>query len=383
MEKQKNIPRLRFPGFEGEWERSKLGEVCKMQAGKFINASDIFDEERENMFPCYGGNGVRGFTLSFNQNGKYSIIGRQGAHCGNVTLVNGQFYATEHALVVNLSLGFDTDWIFYLLYNSNLNQYATGLAQPGLSVQNLEKVEVKIAPSLPEQQKIAAFLTAVDEKLQGLQQQKALLEQYKKGVMQRLFSQELRFKDEEGKDFPAWEEKFGNELFDSISDKNHNSDLPILAISQEHGAIPRDMIDYQISVTDKSVESYKVVQKGDFIISLRSFQGGIEYSEYLGICSPAYIILRNKVEINSIFYKYYLKTDGYIQQLNSKLEGIRDGKMISYKYFSDIPLPYPSFPEQTRIATYLTALDAKIAAVQAQVDGMGAWKKGLLQAMFV
>ena len=85
--------------------------------------------------------------------------------------------------------------------------------------------------------------------------------------------------------------KFGNEIFENISDKNHNSDLPILAITQDNGAIPRDLIDYNVTVTDKSIESYKVVQIGDFIISLRSFQGGVEYSAYKGICSPAYIVL--------------------------------------------------------------------------------------------
>ncbi|WPO81417.1 restriction endonuclease subunit S [Chryseobacterium sp. JJR-5R] len=154
--------------------------------------------------------------------------------------------------------------------------------------------------------------------------------------------------------------KFGNEIFQNISDKNHNSDLPILAITQEYGAIPRDLIDYKISVTDKSVDSYKVVQKGDFIISLRSFQGGIEYSEYQGICSPAYIILRPIITVDRIFYKYYLKTSKYITHLNRKLEGIRDGKMISYKYFSDISLPLPSIAEQNKISSFLFLIDSRI-----------------------
>ena len=121
----------------------------------------------------------------------------------------------------------------------------------------------------------------------------------------------------------------GNVLFDSISDKDHNSDLPILAITQDQGAIPRDLIDYKMTVTEKSIASYKVVQKGDFVISLRSFQGGIEYSNYHGICSPAYIILRpNQDNVYREFYKYYLKTSNYIKQLQKNLEGIRDGKMI-------------------------------------------------------
>ena len=96
----------------------------------------------------------------------------------------------------------------------------------------------------------------------------------------------LRFPEFKGEwDFPN-----ADELFDSISNKEHNTDLPILGITQEHGAIPREKIDYNVIVTQKSLEGYKVVDKGDFIISLRSFQGGIEYSEYHGICSPAYIV---------------------------------------------------------------------------------------------
>lgn len=87
----------------------------------------------------------------------------------------------------------------------------------------------------------------------------------------------------------------GGFIFDPITNRNHHADLPILAITQEYGAIPRDEIDYKVSVTKKSLKAYKIVEKGDFIISLRSFQGGIEYSMYDGICSPAYIILRKKL----------------------------------------------------------------------------------------
>lgn len=158
-----------------------------------------------------------------------------------------------------------------------------------------------------------------------------------------------------------WDYKNGGELFEKVSNKNNNSDLPILAITQDQGAIPRSLIDYQITVTERSVESYKVVEIGDFIISLRSFQGGIEYSEYKGICSPAYIILRNKIEVFSNFYKYYFKTSDYIKLLNKKLEGIRDGKMIRYSYFAEIPIPFPTLKEQTKIASFLSLIDERIA----------------------
>ena len=131
----------------------------------------------------------------------------------------------------------------------------------------------------------------------------------------------------------------GNKLFKSITNKNHNSDLPILAITQDQGAVPRDQIEYNVTVTDKSLSNYKVVEVGDFIISLRSFQGGIEYSRFKGICSPAYIILRKREEnISELYYKYFFKTWRYIQSLNRNLEGIRDGKMISYSQFSSVKI---------------------------------------------
>ena len=179
-----------------------------------------------------------------------------------------------------------------------------------------------------------------------------------------------------------WEVKYGNSVFETISNKNHNSDLPILAISQEYGAVPREMINYQISVTDKSVDSYKVVEIGDFIISLRSFQGGIEYSNYLGICSPAYIILRPTIEISNRFFKYFFKTDYYISLLCKKLEGIRDGKMISYKYFSEILLPFPNIEEQTKIASFLNTVDYKIQVLKQKKKLLKQYKKGVMQKIF-
>ncbi len=114
---------MRFPGFEGEWEEKILGGVCKMQSGKFVSASEISETLEDGLFPCYGGNGLRGYTRSFNRNGKYSLIGRQGALCGNVTLANGKFHATEHAVVVTPNNGIDKVWMFYLLLHLNLYHY--------------------------------------------------------------------------------------------------------------------------------------------------------------------------------------------------------------------------------------------------------------------
>ncbi len=194
------------------------------------------------------------------------------------------------------------------------------------------------------------------------------------------FIPELRFP--EFKNEGEWEYVSGDDLFEPISNKGHNSDLPILAITQEQGAVPREMINYHVSVTEKSIESYKVVEVGDFIISLRSFQGGIEYSNYLGLCSPAYIVLRKKEDVINDFYRHYFKSYPFIQDLNKNLEGIRDGKMISYKQFSEILIPKPRIKEQEEIAYCLTSFDEVILAYGEKLELLKGHKKGLLQNLF-
>jgi type I restriction enzyme S subunit len=179
-----------------------------------------------------------------------------------------------------------------------------------------------------------------------------------------------------------WTYLKGDEMFDQITNKDHNSDLPILAITQEHGAIPRDQIDYNVIVTDRSLESYKVVEVDDFIISLRSFQGGIEYSNYKGICSPAYVILRRKTKSISDFFRHYFKTHPFIQDLNKNLEGLRDGKMVSYKQFSDLMLPSPLPKEQQKIADCLSSLDNVITVENQKLETLRVHKKGLMQHLF-
>jgi len=183
------VPNRRFPQFRDneEWEEKTLGDICDMQAGKFVRASDIKEAKNGGDYPCFGGNGLRGFTTTFTHNGRYPLIGRQGALCGNVMLAEGQFHATEHAVVVTPNEGVSTDWLFYKLIHLNLNQFATGQAQPGLSVDNLKKVELKIPSEEDEQQKIADCLTSIDELISIQARKVAVLKNHKRGLMQQLF----------------------------------------------------------------------------------------------------------------------------------------------------------------------------------------------------
>lgn len=196
----------------------------------------------------------------------------------------------------------------------------------------------------------------------------------------QMLTPKLRFP--EFRDRRGWDAVNGNKLFDLIDRRPAPPGLPILAITQEQGAVPRDQIDYHVSVTEASIASYKEVQPADFIISLRSFQGGIEYSRVHGICSPAYLVLRRIGDGSDDYFRHLFKTDRFIQQLTRNIEGLRDGKMISYKQFSEQLLPTPRPAEQRKIAACLTSLDELLAAEARKLDALRAHKKGLLQELF-
>ena len=183
------LPKLRFPEFRdaGEWEEKTLKSICSMQAGRFVSASNIFQKGKGGIYPCYGGNGLRGYTKTSTHSGRYSLIGRQGALCGNVNLANGDFYATEHAVVVTPKDDIDVNWLFYKLDFINLNRYATGQAQPGLSVEVLEKIQCIVPTKEKEQQTIADCLGSLDETIAAQAETIALLKVHKKGLMQQLF----------------------------------------------------------------------------------------------------------------------------------------------------------------------------------------------------
>jgi type I restriction enzyme S subunit len=139
-----------------------LGEVCSMKAGKAISSNEISDIRNADFpYPCYGGNGLRGYVKTFNQTSDAPLIGRQGALCGNVCFATGEYYATEHAVVVAHGKYYNARFLYYLLTAMNLNQYKTAGAQPGLSVAKLEKIQVPVPP-IEEQERIVAILDRFD-----------------------------------------------------------------------------------------------------------------------------------------------------------------------------------------------------------------------------
>ena len=153
---------LSFKEDEVEGKRKTLGEIMKMRAGQHISAHNIIERKEESyIYPCFGGNGIRGYVKEKSHDGEHLLIGRQGALCGNVQRMKGQFYATEHAVVVSVMPGINIDGAFHMLTAMNLNQYASKSAQPGLAVGKLQELKLFV-PSIERQIYIAAILDKFD-----------------------------------------------------------------------------------------------------------------------------------------------------------------------------------------------------------------------------
>lgn len=273
------------------------------------------------------------------------------------------------------------------LFKSNsvrfqIQKEAQGTKVLSISAKRISNIKLSF-PSILEQEKITGLLTLADERISTQNKIIDNLETLIKGLCQKLFTQKLRFKDDNEKTFPDWVTKKGKDIFNSHSNKKHNGDLPILSASQELGMVFRDENGIQIQSSVSSVKSYKIVEKGDFVISLRSFQGGIEYSKLHGICSPAYTILKPKIEVNSLYFKYYFKNETFIERLSKTVVGIRDGKQISYDAFGGLKHKVPPVNEQTKIANFISSISKKIESEKQLLREYENQKKYLLQNMFI
>jgi type I restriction enzyme, S subunit len=402
MESKKLIPELRFPEFTEDWVKEKLDY--------YVNRSDKKNKELkftkkdvlsvaakvgvvnqiEHHGRSYAGVSVKPYNILLKnelvytksplKEYPYGVIKHNDFEDGIVSTLYAVYAAKD-----NSSSKF-IDYYFYHI--PRINRYLKPLVNIGakndMKVNNSTVLSGNVVfPKLPEQQKIADFLTSIDSRINLLKEKKEILIDYKKGVMQKIFNQDVRFKDDDGNDFSDWEEKKANQIFKNHTNKNHNGDLPILSASQKEGMIYRENSGIKIQSSAKSVKSYKMVEPNDFVITLRSFQGGIDFSNKLGICSPAYTILKNIIPIDYWFYKFYFKKERFINRLSKTTIGIRDGKQITFENFGNLFIPYPSPEEQTKIANYLGALDEKITALQNKIDATVDFKKGLLQKMFV
>ena len=254
--------------------------------------------------------------------------------------------------------------------------YVEGTAQQVLSFKRLGSLEYT-CPPLAEQQKIADILSAQDKIIELKERLLAEKQRQKKYLMQRLLTGKQRLPGFCG----AWESLQAKNVFRNITDKNHNGDLEVLSATQDKGIIPRSQTDIDIKYDDSALPTYKKVKQGNFVISLRSFQGGIEYSAYEGLVSPAYTVLENKIPIDSAYYKQYFKSSRYIAQLQVAVYGIRDGKQISYDDFGFIEICYPPVDEQRAIGEILSTADREIDLLRRGLEQEKRVKKSLSQLL--
>lgn len=255
-------------------------------------------------------------------------------------------------------------------------------------------------PPLAEQQQIADYLdtkcSEIDATAEDIQKEISLLEDYKKSLITEAVTKGLN-PDAEMKDsgiewigqIPKdWSLKKGKYLFVQRNDRGNDENLQLLSPSQKFGVIPQSLLEDLTTQTtvklkeNTDLSTLKTVHKGDFCISLRSFQGGFEYSEYEGVVSPAYQIFYKKEDLVNTYYKYIFKDSSFISKMNSYTMSLRDGKNISYFDFGNTYLPLPTVCEQQQIADFLdtqcSEIDAIIADKKRQLDILAEYKKSLI-----
>ncbi len=382
MSKLTNIPNLRFPEFKGEWEMKKLGEVAPLQRGFDLPVDNIKIGE----FPVVFSNGILKHHNEFKAKAPGVVTGRSGT-IGKVTYVEKDYWPHNTSLwVTNFNDNYPK-FIFYFYSKYKLERFGTGSGVPTLNRNDIH-IQKEFFPSLPEQQKIASFLSFVDEKIQQLTRKKELLEHYKKGVMQQLFSGKLRFKDENGKEYADWEEKRLGEVLDQQIREINKPIENYLAIgirSHVKGTFQKPDSDPSKIAMDKLF----VVKENDLIVNITfAWEGAIaivKKEDDGGLVShrfPTYT-----------FNSKYLLQEYFAQVIiDKKLRMILDlispggagrNRVLSKKEFMKIDWSFPCLKEQQKIANFLSIIDAKIESAIQQITQTQTFKKGLLQKMFV
>ena len=298
---------------------------------------------------------------------------------GTVSIIGKQCTISQACMAFTEFKGVDNEFFYYWYLNNGQViglRYAQGTKQQNLSTDIVGSFPICF-PSQGEQQRIAAILTTQDKVIELKERRLAEKQRQKKYLMQQLLTGKKRLPGFSGE----WSSLKAKEIFQNVSDKDHNGDLPVLSSTQDKGIVPRDEVDIDIKYDTCSLVNYKKVSKGNFVISLRSFQGGIEYSTYTGLVSPAYTILSSRKEISDEYYKQFFKSTDYINRLNVAVYGIRDGKQVSYEDFGRIRIPYPPIKEQATIAEVLSAADQEIELLHQDIEQEKQKKKALMQLL--
>ena len=400
-------PKLRFSEFKDEWNEKLLSDFTTFSKGKGLSKSDIVKNGKNpcirygELYTTYGS--TISEAISYTNLDKNNCVLSKKNQIIIPSSGETQIDIATASCVLSddIILGGDLNilttnengiFLAYYLSSAKKNDIAQ-LAQ-GNSVVHLyakELATLKINyPSKEEQTKIAEFLSTVDNKISQLSRQLELLNQYKKGVMQKIFSQEIRFKNDNGEDFGEWEEVPLNQIASKVTVKNRgNKVTEVLTNSATQGIIKQsDFFDREI-VSESNINGYYVVEVDDFVynprISVHAPVGPIKRNKITqGIMSPLYTVFRFK-EGNLDFLSYFFGTNFWHDYVKSVANsGARHDRMnITNSDFLEMPILLPSIQEQEKIAEFLTAIDERIDHTTAQLTYTKQWKKGLLQQMFV
>lgn len=384
-------PKIRFKGYTEEWEQRKLGDVAiEFKSGISLKADEI---EPNGVYPVYGGNGLRGYTSTYNHDGEFALIGRQGALCGNMNYSVGKAYFTEHAVVVQANENNDTQFLYYLLDTMKLGQYSDQSAQPGLAVNKLIRLE-NVLPNKAEQIKIGEYFRHLDRLITLHQQKCEEVKKLKKYMLQNMFPRNGRNVPEIRFDgfTDAWEQRKLEDYLSVSKQKNRNEQYDkedVLSVSGDYGIV--NQIEFQgRSFAGVSVANYGVVETGDVVYTkspLRANPYGIIRTNKgnTGIVSTLYTVYKPKENVDSDFVQIYFEQDtrmnSYMHPLVNK--GAKNDMKVSAENALKGGITFPKKEEQRQISAYFNKLDEIITLHQRKCDGLKKIKKFMLQNMFV
>jgi len=388
IEKKKAfLPRLRFQEFEGEWKEILLEDFAKRGSGHTPNKShpeyyngdinwiSLTDSKRlDNGYIEFTNTKITQLGLDNSSailHPAGSVLLSRDAGVGKSAVMKHPMAVSQHFIVWTIKENLSSNWFLYnvlQIMKPEFERIAIGNTIKTIGLPYFKKLKIA-APSFPEQKKIASFLNAVDEKVQQLSRKKVLLEQYKKGIMQQLFYGKLRFKDENGEDYPDWEEK---KLGDVAIKKSSN--ISANKIEENFG----DFIIYGASGVLKKVDFYKEEKDYISIVKDGAGVGRLLYCKGKSSVLGTMEVISPKQNIDSYFL--------YCLLLNIDFKKYITGSTIPHIYFKDYSIEscgIPSVPEQQKIANFLSSIDTKIESTNQEITQTQTFKKGLLQQMFV
>lgn len=376
----RNMPKLRFKKFTDEWEEKKLGDITSnISSGKTLTKLET------GKFNLYGSTGKIGFTNVADYFGENILIARVGANAGTLNFINEECGITDNTLITSVkNNSYYNKWLYYYLINYNLNRLIFGSGQPLITGSLLKKISLSI-PYFEEQQKIADFLSSIDKKISITEEKLNLFNEYKKGLMKKIFNQELRFKDSKGNDYPKWEEKRLGEIGEVITgktpstkdEKNWNGEIQFVTPTDMKGK------KYQLT-TERTVSeefNIKILPKGTVMFTcIGATIGKMSISTKNCITNQQInSVLLNKNITNEYIYYFLLKEVPKIQASKSTTTM----PIINKTEFSKLIVELPCLEEQQKIADFLSSIDTKIEKISDELENLKEFKKGLLQQMFV